>query len=106
MITPVHNNLFDFCTVTNIIIILTQIHYQQLILATTCASAVIRGVMCHERANRKRDMQQAKQQQESKLLHQLESFVSKETNDAIKEETESDINEFVVAEAATNAVAE
>ena len=33
MITPVHNNLFDFCTVTNIIIIIGDM--------------VVRGSYCH-----------------------------------------------------------
>ena len=63
-------------------------------------------VICHERARRRRDMQRAKQQQDIELSHQLGIFVANEIDDAIKEEVESIIDEFTVAEDATHAVAE
>ena len=51
-------------------------------------------------------MQRAKQQQDIELSHKLDIFVANKIEDAIKEEVESIIDEFTIAEDATYAVAE
>jgi len=63
-------------------------------------------MMRHERARRRRDLQQAKNQQELELSHQLDIFVANVIDDATKEEVESIFNEFILAEDALHAVAE